>query len=326
MLSGDGGIGKSLLTLQLLTAAATGTRWLGLDTMRCRAMGVYCEDDSDEIWRRMEDITRGAETNFSELEDLTFASRVGQDNLLMRAEDKFGRSLKATPLYDEIRIRARETGVQLLVLDSLHDLFGGNENSRPEARFFVNLLRRIALEIDGAVVLCAHPSMSGLQSGDGTSGSTAWNNAVRSRLYLSRPKADKDDHTDPDARVLTSKKANYGKVGFQLPLKWVDGLFVSDQPDHVMQRLERGAIERAIIERVKAAWDKDAPLSSTPSVVDRYLPTVIARKERKWRLVEIQRAMQGLIDSGAILPGQQRTTRSPKGLMVAPKPGDAPGA
>ncbi len=45
MLGGDGGIGKSLVAQQLLTAAAIGQRWLELPTRPCKGIGFFCEDD-----------------------------------------------------------------------------------------------------------------------------------------------------------------------------------------------------------------------------------------------------------------------------------------
>jgi hypothetical protein len=45
-------------------------------------------------------------------------------------------------------------------------------------------LRGLALETSSTALLLAHPSLSGMASGSGTSGSTAWSNSVRSRLYL----------------------------------------------------------------------------------------------------------------------------------------------
>jgi RecA-family ATPase len=95
----------------------------------------------------------------------------------------------------------------LLVLDNLADIFAGNENVRPLARQFVSSLRALAIEFDCVVLLLAHPSLSGMASGAGTSGNTAWNNSVQSRLYL----VTSSDDLDPDGRVLQTIKANYGQ-------------------------------------------------------------------------------------------------------------------
>ena len=68
-------------------------------------------------------------------------------------------------------------------LDTLADVFAGNENARQEARQFIGLLRGLAIEHDLAVVPLAHPSLSGMTSGTGTSGSTALLDSVRARSF-----------------------------------------------------------------------------------------------------------------------------------------------
>ena len=91
---------------------------------------------------------------------------------------------------------------------------GGNENYRFQVRSFINLLRRWAMEMDGGVIITAHPSNFGLSQGTGISGSTAWNNSVRSRIYLTKPKDDVDDfgeQEDTNERILKLMKNNYGR-------------------------------------------------------------------------------------------------------------------
>ncbi len=47
-------------------------------------------------------------------------------------------------------------------------------------------------------------------------------NPVRSRLYLDQV-AD-----NPDARLLSTKKANYGRIGEEISMTWRAGIFVAD--------------------------------------------------------------------------------------------------
>ncbi|RAZ86502.1 hypothetical protein DDV93_08875 [Cereibacter johrii] len=115
----------------------------------------------------------------------------------------------------------------LTVLDTSADLFGGNEIDRAQVRQFVGMLRRLAIEHNCAVVLLSHPSVAGMSSGSGLSGSTAWNNSVRSRIYLERVKDERDGEPDPNVRRLSSKKANYGPVGIEIAIRWQGGVFVS---------------------------------------------------------------------------------------------------
>jgi len=55
-ISGDGGLGKTLLGQQLIMSAALGRPWLGRQTARVGSVGLFCEDDADEIHRRARDI------------------------------------------------------------------------------------------------------------------------------------------------------------------------------------------------------------------------------------------------------------------------------
>lgn len=230
MLSGDGGTGKSLLTLQLSVCLALGRQFLALPVIPCKVFGVYCEDEPEEIHRRLADIVRHHDVDFQHLENFSFISRVGMNTEFLQ-RNQYGKAVGPSQFYKDVRRAAKESGARLVILDGLHDLFDGNENSRPEARQFVNMLRTIALEIDGAVVLCAHPSVAGMSSGTGSAGSTAWNNAVRSRVYFTRVKDSDGKEEDVDARVLKTMKTNYGKVGGEIKLRYQGGVFVIDSPE-----------------------------------------------------------------------------------------------
>jgi hypothetical protein len=80
--------------------------------------------------------------------------------------------------------------------------------------------------IDGAVVVLAHPSLSGLDRGSGMSGSTTWHNAVRSRLFLTRPEPVDGFSLDRDLHALKTVKSNYARVGEAIGLRRRDGVFV----------------------------------------------------------------------------------------------------
>lgn len=300
MLGGDGGVGKSLLAMQLLTAAAIGKPWLGTAVTHCRALGVFCEDDPAELHIRQSRICEAMGADLGDLENLQLISRVGEDNVLMSV-DRYNKPAGASPFFVQLLEQAKAFGAELLVLDSLHDLFAGNENSRPEARQFINLLRQIALEIDGAVVLCAHPSMSGLQSGSGNSGSTAWNNAVRSRLYLTRPNDDNAEQ-DPDSRILKTMKANYGRMGSILELRYEDGVFVrTDQPAGLFANIARKRAEEAFLECLDATLQQGRHVTEV-SNSPRFAPRVFAKMPEADRasVKDLERAMQALFSGRKI--------------------------
>ncbi|MCA3518508.1 MAG: AAA family ATPase, partial [Rhodobacter sp.] len=185
LLSGDGGTGKSLLAMQLAVATAIGGRWLGQDVAGGGALYLSAEDDRDELHRRLSDICASAGAGLADLDRLTLCPLAGEDALLASLDRATG-ALRPTALFRDLDARLASERPALMVLDTLADLFPGNENDRAQARQFVGMLRGLAIRHECAVLLLAHPSLAGLSTGTGTSGSTGWNNSVRSRIYLSR--------------------------------------------------------------------------------------------------------------------------------------------
>jgi RecA-family ATPase len=224
-ISGDGGLGKTLLGQQLIMAAALGGAWCGNPVRQVPSVALFCEDDADEIYRRAVPIARhyGATVTDPRLKSAAFLCELGEDNAMMRATepDEGGSAFRTTRMYDTIRDWALKRRARLIFLDSLHDIFAGNENYRPEARAFVQAMTALARDTNGAVVVAAHPSLTGLDRGSGTSGSTGWNNAVRSRLYLTKPEGAGDD-----VRALRVVKSNYGRTGRTILLERKHGVLV----------------------------------------------------------------------------------------------------
>ena len=223
MLYGDGGTGKSLLALQLAVATAGGQAWVGRDVRSGSALFISAEDDLHELHRRLAAAATGAGLTLQDLDRLTLRSLAGEDAII-GTFDRAGR-LAATGLFGEIEAQVVRDGPALIVLDTLNDLYAGDENDKAQARQFIGLLRGLAIRHTCAVVLLAHPSKSGMSSGSGDSGSVAWSNSARSRLYLSREERDGYE-PDPNARILTTMKANYGPKGGALRLRYQGGVFV----------------------------------------------------------------------------------------------------
>ena len=224
ILAGDGGLGKSLLCQQLQTACALGRSWLGLECRRARSLAVYCEDDREELQRRQERINAHYGCEMDELDDVMMMDRAGRDSVLMRF-GKWGDEGHVTPIYESIRQRALEQGAQIVILDTVADVFSGNEIDRNQPRTFVRLLRRLALELQGLVLLTQHPSVAGMAEGSGRSGSTGWRNSVRSMVYLTRDKTDAQERR----RILKTMKQNAVPGGGKLVLDWKGGVLVRQE-------------------------------------------------------------------------------------------------
>jgi RecA-family ATPase len=307
LLFGDGGTGKSLLALQLAIAASTNTEWIGLAVTPSPALFLSAEDDRDELQRRVSDIASADGLPLAGMADLHLATLAGEDAILGGPTGSDG-IVRATPLLEGVRCKAREKGARLIVLDTLADIFGGDEIRRSQARQFISLLRGLAIELDAAVVVLGHPSQSGAASGAGTSGSTAWSNSVRSRLYFSRimtsdgPRAVEGD---PDARRLQTMKSNYGRVGQETRLRWEAGRFVRCGPVGANGGpADAGASAGAdhIFRELLTAYQAEGrTVSATPS--QNYAPVVFARDERAEGLSkrQLEGAMNRIFTAGEIV-------------------------
>jgi AAA domain/Bifunctional DNA primase/polymerase, N-terminal len=270
-LYGDGGVGKSLLVQQLLTCVALGLPWLGLAVKAGRAFGMMCEDDDDELHRRQEAINAGCQVSMRHLENLRLAPRLGFDNLLMTFDQSNHPHL--TPLFADLCKTLDAFPPMLVVLDTLADIFGGNEVMRVHARSFVQGVGgQIARRWGCGVVIAAHPSAAGLATGSGTSGNTAWSNTFRSRLYVTRPEGEDDG----DKRLISRMKANYAPKGGEIAFRWDRGAFGVDghkAGPPPRERLEWTQID-AIFTEIERAWDVGEAWSNAPQSekYGRYLP------------------------------------------------------
>jgi RecA-family ATPase len=232
LLSGQEGVGKSLLAQQMATCAALGIPFLGLDMARTRSLYLTCEDPADELWRRQEDINRALGITMAELDgNLVLCSLKGEMGNEFGTYDTAGR-LTVSPRYSQVEALAVESQVQLVFIDNAAHVFPGNENARHDVAVFLGLLERLSERIDGAVVLLAHPNKQhsqGNKQGNEYSGSTGWSAHVRTRLFLDWADKDADGNfLGDDGRVLRKSKANYGKKGEEICFRWHQWAFVRD--------------------------------------------------------------------------------------------------
>lgn len=223
LLTGAGGVGKTLLAQQIGTAVSQGLPVLGRETIKSKVMLFLCEDSEDELQLRQRDICRSMNLDLSQLSnDMRIASRKFMDNLLA-VWDRNNGVMKRTAVWHALRDDVVAFGAKLIVVDTIADTFGGNEIDRSHVRQFVQAcLGKLAQDAGGAVLALGHPSKAGQAiGGDGTSGSTAWHASVRSRLYLTHAAKDK---TGPYRR-LENMKANYGAGGDVFMVRWLRGAF-----------------------------------------------------------------------------------------------------
>jgi RecA-family ATPase len=187
LFSGEGAIGKSIVELMLGVAHVTGKEWLGSCPEPGGAFYIGCEDDEKELRIRLTPIAQHYGITFERLQTdgFCFTSLAGEDAIL-GAPDR-NDIIKPTGLFDSLYEQVGDLKPKHIGIDTAADVFAGNENDRAQVRQFISLLRKLAIVSNGSVVLLSHPSLTGINSGSGLSGSTAWHNSVRSRMYMTAP-------------------------------------------------------------------------------------------------------------------------------------------
>ena len=225
LLSGEGAAGKTLLLLQLGIAHALERDWIGTLPVPGPFLYLGAEDDTDELHRRLDDILKLYRADYSDLKDrVHLLSYAGEDAVLACTNHKAG-IVTPTALFERFFKAAVEIKPVMIGIDTSADVFAGSEIDRSQVRQFVGHLRKLAIAANAAVVVTTHPSLAGINSGTGLSGSTAWHNTVRARAYLTTMKTEKDEEPDPDLRMLEFKKNNYGPVARSIALRWENGVY-----------------------------------------------------------------------------------------------------
>jgi RecA-family ATPase len=225
--SGEGAAGKSLLQLQMSVAHVLGLDWLGAPTRKGPALFIDAEDDEPVLHKRLADILRYHDATFADVVKggLNLISLAGQNATLGWFNRAHG-MIEPTPLFDVLLEMVGDIKPVMIGIASSADVYAGSEIDRNQVQQFVALLTRLAKTAGGSVVLISHPSLTGISSGSGLSGSTQWHNSVRARFYLETTKAEEGEQTDPNLREIHFKKNNYGPISESVPLRYENGLFL----------------------------------------------------------------------------------------------------
>jgi RecA-family ATPase len=226
LFSGEGGTGKSIIELHKNVAHVAGKDWLGSLPEKGPAFYIGAEDEEREIHIRLAAIIKHCGITFAELirGGLHVLPLLGQDATLCCA-GKSGK-VETTALYKQLYQAAGDIKPKNISVDTLSRAFAGAENDRVQVYGFASHMQALAMVAGGSVTILSHPSLNGIISGSGISGSTAWHGAFRFRQYLTNPKAEAGEQPDTDLRQLEFRKNQYGPLGETIALKYQNGLFL----------------------------------------------------------------------------------------------------
>lgn len=316
-LTGQGAVGKSLFSQQRMTCAAAGLPLLGVPVEPGIALYITCEDDLSELHRRQESINSALGISWADLKGRLFlVSMKGMLNKELCVFDSEDR-MKTTERWAMVQATIDRLGATHVALDNVAHLFAGNENIRNHVAAFTGLLDGEAERINGVILLLGHPN----KAGDEYSGSTAWENQVRARIFLGLEKSADGSILDHDARVLSNSKPNYSKRGEALHFRWHKWAFVRAE--------DLGADYAAeLAETIRVSGENDAFLRCLrvrsqqpgrevgPKIGPSYAPARFAEmaEARGYDKRALSRAMERLISIGAI---ESVETFNPKSRRTA---------
>lgn len=211
LLSANGGVGKSNLSLQLGVAMAHGMSLFDIETKPSKVLILSGEDEARTVHFRVANICADLGLSMAELRDRLVVYDLTQADCVLW---KDGGTTERMQWLADVTVA---TKANVLIIDNASDVFAANENDRTEVRGFMRALNLIANVTRAAVLLLAHVDKASVRGGAGLdsnttfSGSTAWNNSARSRWAMVR---------DADNVVLRHEKCNLGPLQEELRIEF----------------------------------------------------------------------------------------------------------
>jgi hypothetical protein len=183
LIGGHGGSGKTAVAFTLAAHLSAGRAWASRAMEQSRVLFLSCEDGAGVVRHKLWSVLKEYGIGRDEIGDRLRILDATDADPVMFTETRTGSG--TTPLFDWLAGQCGEFGADVLIIDNASDTFAGNEVNRAQVRAFLRSLRRLRSGI--TVLLLAHVDKATARGAGGLqaySGSTAWNNSVRSRLYL----------------------------------------------------------------------------------------------------------------------------------------------
>lgn len=262
MLSAHGGTGKSMLALQAAVCLAMGISFMGKTVTPCRVVFYSAEDPVEIIRYRVAKICSHMQiapdmiARNMRLIDTT-------ENPCLYEETKAGKH-DITSGYTKLQELVQSFNAGVVIIDNASDTFDANENNRTHVRGFIRSLVHIGRNQGLAVLLLTHidkNTAKGDNRSEGYSGSTAWHNSARSRLYLTK---------DTSGIVkLEHQKSNHGKLSEAILMNFSpDYVLVHKTQEHIIAH-EQHAL-KTVLAILEEYYNKEIYVSDSLSAITKH--------------------------------------------------------
>jgi RecA-family ATPase len=185
-------------------------------------------------------------------------------------------------------------------IDNKAQTVDADEISRNVATKTGNVLRHLGRRNRCGIIMATHPSLTGLNSGTGSAGSTGWFNTGRNQVNMTGPD---DDVKDDGRRVLTKPKANYSASGQEIHVVWDQGCYrCTDEAlkaDAGLGKADKA--ERVFLTLLRIHNEQNIRVTAT-FAAQNYAPKVFGKHPRGERVPThgFAKAMAALLESGRI--------------------------
>ena len=284
LLAGPAGSGKTALAQTICTALAIGRNCIDEVAKPTNSLMWAGEDDHDELWRRQIPIARYLQIPLESLQGRLYMQSYSDRDMTLAAMAQ--NRIVPTPLLRELRDQIGDYSAGLVVLDSVAQIFGGNENDRHQVTRFISLLTDALAPTGAAMLLLGHPAKS---YDSEYSGSGAWEASVRARLYFGYRLLDRDfeleESDGKNTRYLAKRKANYTGCDVRR-VEWRDRCMQpASQPDPLALPFARTP-DQLVDEAIRVVRELNVMIPELPQLSDNvHSPYYVVRLAKKHRLL-----------------------------------------
>jgi RecA-family ATPase len=316
LFSGIGGTGKTTIDLMRNVAHVIGLPWYNMMPAQGPAIYVGTEDPDNVLRIRLTAIARYFNTTFEELvaRGLHILNLFGKDAAIFHYNTRTQR-VETTTLYKQIYEAAGDLKPVSISLDPLARIFTGNEIDRTQVYGVVGHGQSLAQVCNGSVTILSHPSLAGINSGSGISGSTAWHDGFRFRQYLKTPKDD-DDPATSDLRELSFMKIQYGPPAASITLRYERGLFLPPTGQTNFEDAKADSIFLDILGRMSSEGRNVSHTTSAPNYAPKLFAAEPEAKSARLRKADLENTMRRLFLSKKIVVQQYGKPSNPHDRLV----------
>jgi len=236
LLDGIGGLGKSFFAIELAFALSIGESFLLPSFKPKQAVPVLyltAEDSPDDFRSRLQAIKNAYQyknraENFHWISSLSSKFPLQASTFFTK---EYSRIVK-TEMADYLEFLIRETKAKLVIIDSLINWYGLNENSSEDAVYFYNFLKYLIRKYNLSFLILHHQSKSGLlkdvSKEDKFRGSGVFREQARARIIMRQLNSQEEKYFEQSERVkaIEIEKLNRFsqlKEAFPLYVEFKDG-------------------------------------------------------------------------------------------------------